>query len=247
MKVTLADGRRDVLVWSADGKTVKVEAEMIVLDGTFARARYEHDQLVGVTLAEGTALRIGGDSFTLPRASIEGAVERVDYSNNSVHVGELVQGLPGEFLHVSNPSCRHESAYRIESAAEGAIRLSSTRLTLARGHLDVDPTDAHVLPNVVPLEYAKAVGGKASGFFAGKRVKTPDGRAGTRIVDIDKTGLSIRVESSKGFRAGDDLIVYDVYAGDRVRIPCWLQAHRDTDGVWRVRSNAGTAAHKSRR
>jgi hypothetical protein len=114
----------------------------------------------------------------------------------------------------------------------------------------VQAVEAHTLPNVVPLEYAKSLGRKpaGSGFFRGKLAATPDGRAQTRIRHVaGDTGMTMTVESPQGFRAGDDLLLYDVQPGDTFLLPGWAHVERLPDGRLRARSNTTLTLERSGR
>src|SRR5262249_6429699 len=75
--------------------------------------------------------------------------------------------------------------------------------------------------------------------FCGKRIATPDGRAATHIREVaGATGMAITVENTHGFRAGDDLLLYDVQPGDNFTLPCWAHLDRLSDGHVRVQTNA---------
>jgi hypothetical protein len=174
-------------------------------------------------------------------------IEKIDELKNSllVRMDSLIdKSVVGQFVHVSNPAYAHESPYQITSlsaAGNGltAIGLAPTRLVLGQGHMDEGPPDGKTLPNVVPIEYAKSVARKSSSFFRGKRIATPDGKGSTRIVDFDDKGMNIAVESSQGFQAGDDLVIYDVGAGDSVRLPTFEQTPPTPAGDRKTGSNGG--------
>lgn len=195
VRIELANGRIDEITWSPEG------------DFRLARS-------------DGGGTTAGSDGAT-------GIIEEIDYEKGILFVRPtrpLEGDLAGRFVHVTNPAYAQDSPYRIAAVAPSdggltAIRLAPTRLILGRAHMDDAPADGKTLPNLVPIEYAKSLKHKYSGFFRGKRLETPDGRSSTRIQAIDDQGLSITVESSDGFRAGDDLLIYDVSVGDGIRIP----------------------------
>jgi hypothetical protein len=214
-RIELTDGRVDEIVWTPAGR--------------FSVGRD------GKTLVDVTG------------ASVKGTIEKIDEQKNSLLVrmdGLIDKSVVGQFVHVSNPAYAQESPYQITSlsaAGNGltAIGLAPTRLVLGQGHMDEGPPDGKTLPNVVPIEYAKSVARKSSSFFRGKRIATPDGKASTRIVDFDDKGMNITVESSQGFQAGDDLVIYDVGAGDSVRLPTFEQTPPTPAGDRKTGSNGG--------
>lgn len=194
IQIDLTDGRTDTVAWSPTG------------DFTLKRS-------------DGMSVRIRPDG-------VAGEIEKIDYDNNILFVrsDHWPDGnFAGKFVYVSNPAYAQESAYRIASAAAEngliTIRLAPTRLILNRGHLDASPTNGQVLPNVIPLEYAKSLARKPSGFLRGKRIAAPCDSAVTTIVGTDARGMALTVKDTKAFKAGDDLTIYDVQAGDHIRIP----------------------------
>jgi hypothetical protein len=210
MKIELVDGSIHYVMWSEQpGKwSWKDGGRTIAFEGGFALQRSD------------------GSRCEVPAANeMIGTIERVDYEACILYTkARLAEGnaLSGQFLFVGNPAYAQDSAYRIDHVATDgdltAIHLAPTRLTLGRGHLEVAPTDGKVLANIVPLEYAKSVGGKASGFFRGKRVTNGDGSAEGRIEQVAGDGLTITLDRPAGFAAGDDVVIYDVSAGDSLRV-----------------------------
>jgi hypothetical protein len=198
LRIELADGRVDTVTWLPDGR-FQVECNGRAL------------------------LDISGKDMT-------GTLKKIDYQNLILYTdAKLPEGnaLAGQVVHVTNPSYSQESPYRIASVTrEGdlfAIHLTPTRFVLGRGHLDTDPPDGNTLPNVLPLEYGKSVARKSSGYFHGKRVATRGGEASARILDFDDTAMIMTVDSAKEFKAGDDLIVYDISEGDTIRLPIYTR------------------------
>jgi hypothetical protein len=249
-KVTLADGRTDYLLHADPGASHswKYGERELRFAGGFGKARVDARGLADLALVGGTSLSAAGVTVELAQAAYEGRIERIDFENNLLYTRvSLPEGevLASAFISLGGREYAQRSAYRIASVtregAETAIQLAPTTLILGRGHLDEAPPDERTLPNVVPLEYAKSLGRKpaGSGFFRGKSVATPDGRARTRIRAVaGDTGMAMTVASARGFRAGDDLVIYDVQPGDPFRLPCWAYLERQADGRLRVRSNA---------
>ena len=60
------------------------------------------------------------------------------------------------------------------------------------------------------------------------------------MTGTDADGLAIKVESNKAFRAGEDLVIYDVQPGDDFQLGCWVHLARDGDGKLRALANAPT-------
>lgn len=254
VKVELGDGACDYLL---DGDTQPIRA----CDGTRAvetgagqcRARFDRDSVVALDVIGGESAVAADVKVKLDRASYDGVIERADHEKRILYTRlRLPEGevLSGQFLYVGSAAdapiaYSQQSPYRISSVRrEGeltAIHLAPTTFIIGRAHLSANPPDAHTLPNVVPLEFAQSLGHKASGFYRGKLATSADGATKTIIRDIDATATTIRVESSAGFKANDDVYIHDLRSGDTIRIPCFASLRRDSSGAWRFSGNvAGT-------
>ncbi len=244
MRIELGSGRSDYVIWSADGKprSWKDGNRALESDGPFALVRLVGGKAVQIVGSGTTSIRYDRVKMTGRRESesMTVTVDRVDYQKNIIYTNSTVRpndALAGKLVYVENPAYAQASAYRIRSvtpAKDGqtAIELMPTRLEIARGHLDRDPpAGGKTLPNVTPFEYAKSVRRSASGFFRGKHVATPDGRASATIRDIAKDGMAMTVSRTDGFKAGDDLIVYDVWPGDALRFSSHLNFRADASGA----------------
>jgi hypothetical protein len=215
-------------------------------DGQFAKISLR-DGRPSDACAIGGSLQIGKMKLTCDVPALRGTIERIDFAHNVLYTKAALpagEALAGQFLFASNPKYFQSSAYRIASVSrdgdETAIQLAPTRLTLAQFTLASNPTDPHALPNEVPLEYAKSVARKPSGFFQGKHITAAgDGGASTTVRDIDGEGLSIAVESSAGFAKGQEVTIHDLWAGDRFDIPAYARATRGADGGWQSASDVG--------
>jgi hypothetical protein len=184
-----------------------------LVDGGSDELRWSPQSGMEVQRTDGTVVKTSSQGFDC-------VVQKVDYEKNILYTKATLP--PCKLVHVANPAYAQMSVFRVASIAkEGdltAIHLIPTRLILGKGHLDADPKYPTVLPNVTPLEYAKSVAHKPSGFFRGKRVATPTGLAVTHIVDTDAEGMALTVQSTQGFKAHDDLIIYDVSEGDFLHV-----------------------------
>jgi hypothetical protein len=241
VKIELTDGRADYVMWSAGkSRSWKDGGHVLGTDGRFAIVRCDASGLTELIATSATSIWFDDVNFT-SSGDDRAAVERVDDAKNILYTkAKLPEGdaLTGKLLYIENAAYSQASAYRIQSvrggdAAMTAIRLMPTRLTLARGHLaDDPPAGGKTLPNITPLEYAKSVRRMSSGFFRGKRVTSGDGKASAVIGDFAKDGTAMTVDSAEGFKAGDDLIIHDVWPGDMLRLPRPIHRSRSADGTW---------------
>ncbi|MGB7156446.1 MAG: heparinase II/III family protein, partial [Tepidisphaeraceae bacterium] len=248
VKIELASGRIDYLVCrdiEVDGapSTWKDGDVELRFDGAFAKVSLDAIGPADV-IAIGGSVTFDGVRLLVTSPAHAGAIERIDAERNVLSARlDLPAGdaLAGEFLFVSNPAYAQASPYRIASVSRdgklSAIQLAPTRLTIGQFRLTQDPTEEHVLPNVVPLEYAKSVVRQPSGYFRGKRATTADGKASTLIRDVDGKGLSITVDGAHGFAAGSDVVIQDVRAGDMITLPTRARAVRGADERWTVTTN----------
>lgn len=238
LRIDLADGRIDFV--RAEVDYVRPEPHDFE---EFLLVRVRDSEIEAATYIGGQSTRFGDLTIDMPRDAYRGSIDRIDFEKSILYTkATLPEGLKlrGEFVSIGNDKYTHRSSYRIESVSrEGditAIHVAPTTIVIGRAHLDRSPPDEKTLPNVVPLEYAKSVGGKASGFFDGKTIATPDDRAKTTIRSI-QGGERITVDSAAGFKAGDDAIIYDIQPGDDFNIPCWVQVKRDENGKWVTTGN----------
>jgi hypothetical protein len=246
VKVTLASGRSDLLL-SGTIDSLKSGDMPLASDAAIARIRLNSSQQPeGLFAIEGRSLSAGGMSLRLEAPRYEGAIDEIDFDQNILYTrADLPAGavLAGQFINLGSDASHHRSSYRIDrvSRKDGrtAIHLAPTTLILGRVHLDRNPPDAKTLPNVVPLEYAKSLAHKDSGFFTGKTIATPDGRARATITGFDGAkGTTISVSDAAGFKAGDDAVIFDVQPGDAFTIPCWARITRGSSGgKWTSTSN----------
>lgn len=206
----------------------------------FAKISTKGGRAQSVALIGATEVTYKGSKISLPAPSFTGRITRIDEQKQILYTSEHLvtdSKLTGEFVSIGNKAYSHRSSYRIASVSydQGmtAIKLAPTSFVIGRAHLDTMPPDDTTLPNVIPLEYAKSVGRKASGFYNGKTIATPDGSARTTITDIlAPDGETIKVESSTGFKASDDAIIYDIQPGDDLLIPRWTIATQNDSGKW---------------
>jgi hypothetical protein len=216
--------------------------DYILKGNGFARISTKDDKIESITLIGAESLSFKGASITLPSATYTGTIDRIDPATSTLYTKAPIadKHFAGQFISIGNPAYTHRSSYRIEKISrEGdttAIKLAPTTFIIGRGHLDQAPPDEKTLPNVVPLEYAKSVGRKASGFYNGKVLTSASNETRTKITDIPAPdGETIKVENSRGFKSGDDVVIHDIQPGDDFTIPCWMQTSRGDN--WKPSGN----------
>jgi hypothetical protein len=264
VKISLTHNRTDYLIHSADTTTHTFTDGDTTLstDATFSRVSFDKQILSTATIINGTRLSINGTTITLPQAAYSGKLEEVDYVNNVLYTREKLPErdlLTNQFILINNPGYSRPTPYRIDNikritrngAELTAIRLAPTTLVLARAHMNKPPDQLpatqpgdlllsrkqdQTLRNIIPLEYAKSLTHKSTGFFRGKKITGP-GAEGL-IYDIDgATGTTIKVEAYPQFTAPGPLIIYDVKATDTFTIPCFAQLTRKPDGTFKCQAN----------
>jgi len=92
---------------------------------------------------------------------------------------------------------------------------------LGRGEVEDDPAEGNTLSSLTPHEYFRAVNRTGdSWFFKGKLIRAASGASTCVLSGTPGTvPLTLTVESSKGFHAGDKLAYCDVQPGDQFTIP----------------------------
>ena len=229
LRVYLADGRRDTLLFSQEG-SIKIRDEVgvpIALDGRFGVIREANGE-VKLSLVEGTRLRFGDAQMELPEAAFEARVMDLEPDSESVI---LDRGLP-KGMRLEGRLCRvkaaegdtpysHDSAYRVISAVDGQnarIGLLHGDPRLARGTVKgIEPPD--ILVSDVPLAFAWGINNSGDkGEYRGKVLRTEDGSFRSEIVDI-LAFKRIRLASVDGLREGARFEILDVKPGDRISIP----------------------------
>ena len=129
--------------------------------------------------------------------------------------------LEGQVIVFDNPHYSRTTAYRIVrvevAAGRTRIHLDGT-LLLGKGMVGA-VKDARTLTSLIPHEYARTVITRSgSGFFHGKRIRTAAGAA-SEIVNVRHgQPMSLTVQSTKGFHAGDVFHYDDVQPGDHFAI-----------------------------
>lgn len=245
VRVDLPDGRSDYLLQSDSPASWKHGSISLEIDSGTAWIELRENKIQRIVLSGGTSLKIGGVVLRADQPHHIAGVQSVDVKNSIVYVEPALPDegqWEGEFITFNRPEYAQSSAYRVQriirEGNRSAIYLSPSTLLLARGHLEQNPSQPGKLPNVVPIEHARSVMRQPSGFFKGKRIETADGRVVTQITDIaDKEVREISVKDSEGFRAGDDLLIYDIQSGDQVQLPATVTAEH-SENTWKITGGA---------
>ena len=229
VRIELADGRRDTLLFSRDGSIEIRDSDgvPIALSGRFGVVR-ERDGEVALFLVEGTRLRFGHAETTLSRARFEARIAEVDADGESVSIDRgLPEGMPleGRLCRVEaypgDTAYSHGSGYRVTAVADGrsaGLVLQHGDPRLARGRVvSVEAPD--ILDCDVPLAFAWGFNNSGDkGEYSGKVLRTEDGSFASRIVEL-LAFKKIRLESVAGLRPGSRFEVLDFKPGDRISIP----------------------------
>ena len=229
VRVELADGRRDTVLFSRNGRMELEDPEgaPIALAGRFGVVR-EGNGEVALFLVEGTRLRFGDAETTLPHARFEARIADMDADAETVTVD---RGLPG-WMRLEDRLCRvesgepdapysHRSGYRV-AAAEGGetdrLFLQHGDPRLVRGKaVSVEAPD--ILNCDVPIAFAWGFNNSGDkGEYRGKVLRTEDGSFSSRIVEL-LAFKKIRLESVRGLRPGSRFEILDFKPDDRISIP----------------------------
>ncbi len=165
-----------------------------------------------------------GDSPRSKSAGWSGTIDAVDTENNAIITSAALpadDSLTGAVIFFNHAKYSHNTAYRIkriEKQGNGCRVSLQGSLGLGLGRVS-SVIDDRTLTSDIPHEYANSVrGGNGSGFFQGKRLRTASG-ASTRVISI-KYGnpMTLVVESSQGFKAGEMFYYDDLQPGDNFEI-----------------------------
>jgi hypothetical protein len=222
LKITRQGGAADLVYSSAD--TVVRRAGDFTFAGRFIHAQVKERKLLGLSLVGAKQFQGLGWRVQPERDSWEGPVSAIDYESSSITTLARLPtdgSLSGQIIVFDNPHYSRTTAYRIirveETGGQTRIHLDGT-LLLGKGVVGA-VKDAQTLTSLVPHEYARTVISRGgSGFFRGKRIRTTTG-ASAEIVNV-RYGqpMSLTVQSTEGFHAGDEFHYDDVQPGDHFTI-----------------------------
>ena len=232
VRIRLADGREDTIVFSRSGsaRIEEKDSPAIDLEGRLGIVRTAEGEEPRLCLAEGTRLRYGQHEVTLPAASFEARILEADPEDGSIVLDQaLLEGMALEdrLCRVgeteSDLSYSHDSAYRVVSVENGEkprLALLHGDFRLSGGTVEEIRDDGVVISNG-PLAFGWGWSNKDDkdkGEFRGKVLRSEDGTFQSRIVEL--FGFKeIRLESAEGLKPGMRFDILDVTSGDRVSIP----------------------------
>jgi hypothetical protein len=222
LKITRRDGATDLVYSSAD--TAVRRAGDFTFAGRFIHAQLKDGKLLALSLVGAKQFEGLGWRVQPERGSWEGPVSAVDYESNIITTTAALptdSSLTGQIILFTNPHYSRTTAYRIVSveAAGGQTRIHlDGTLLLGKGMVGV-VKDAQTLTSLIPHEYARTVNSRTgSGFFHGKRIRTATGVTAEIVSVRPGQPMSLTVQSTKGFHAGDVFHYDDVQPGDQFTI-----------------------------
>lgn len=224
VKITRRDGIVDY-VFSAGDDILRRAPNGIEVAGRFVHARVKDGRLDGLTLAGAREFTGFGRTIRPEQFSRRGTIASLDVEDNAVTTSTPLPAdgsIEGAVITFMNPGYTRNTAYRvakIEKAGGGSRIFLQATTGLGFGRVEA-VLGGGVMTSSVPHEYANSVRkGKGSGFLGGKRIRTAAGAA-TRIVSI-RYGIpmTLTVESTAGFKPGEEFYYDDIQPGDSFEIP----------------------------
>ena len=242
LSIAKRDGTTDLVYSSAD--TVARRAGDFTFAGRFIHAQLKEGKLVALSLVGARQFQGIGWRVQPQHDSWEGPVSAIDYESSVITTLARLPtdgSLSGQIIVFDNPHYSRTTAYRIVdvevSGGKTRIHLDGA-LLLGQGMVGAIK-DAQTLTSLIPHEYARTVNGKAgSGFFRGKRIRTDTG-ATTGIVST-RYGqpMSLTVQNTAGFHAGDVFHYDDVQPGDHFTIILTASLAQTAPGRYDFRGQA---------
>jgi len=228
LRVTLSNGATDYVFSSLD-PAATLKWEKVSFTGAFARARVDaKGQLLQLDLTRSTRFEGFGRKFAAPAAEITGTVKDADFEKGVMVTSAKLPtdgSLTGRTIVFSNPAYSRNTCYhirRVEQTPQGTrVEVEEQTFVLGRGEVEDDPAEGNTLSSLTPHEYFRAVNRTGdSWFFKGKLIRAASGASTCVLSGTPGTvPLTLTVESSKGFHAGDKLAYCDVQPGDQFTIP----------------------------
>lgn len=247
LKVTLADGTIDYYLstlsddpfLARDGKiNVQTDADFAMIrveDGTITQANVEGGSKLRANVADRPLV------VTSPVAETTATIREVDSDNPSFLVdGDLPTGdtLAGQYLLVDAPEYSHNCPYLVESVEpEGdgfRVNLAPTAMDIARATVG-EKKDENTIksPARFPLlgtENKYIEGPDANEYLDGRLVENRTNGATTTVADAKGDLQTLELTDGSDFHVTDNLVVWDVKAGDEITVPLSASLTRTADG-----------------
>ncbi len=245
LRITRQDGAADLVYSSAD--SVARQAGDFTFAGRFIHARLKDGKLLALSLVGAKQFQGLGWSVKPERDRWDGPVAAVDYETSVITTPTRLPtdgSLSGQIIVFANPRYSRTTAYRIVrvEAVGGQTRIHvDGTLLLGKGVVGA-VKDTQTLTSLIPHDYARTVNSKAgSGFFQGKRIRTDTG-ASAGIVSV-RFGqpMSLTVQSTEGFHAGDVFHYDDVQPGDQFTIILTASLSQITPGQYEFQGQSEAA------
>ena len=242
LKITRHDGATDLVYSSAD--TAVRRAGDFTFAGRFIHAQLKDGKLLALSLIGAKQFQGLGWRVQPERDSWRGPVDAADYESSVITTTAALPtdgSLTGRIILFTNPRYSRTTAYRVlrVEAAGGRTRIHlDGTLLLGKGMVGT-VKDAETLTSLIPHEYARTVISRSgSGFFRGKRIRTDTG-ATAEIVNV-RPGqpMSLTVQSTKGFHAGEVFHYDDVQPGDQFTIILTASLSQTAPGQYDFRSQS---------
>lgn len=240
---SLADGKRDIWISAPTSNmtvTARDEGTQVSLHGAFGQCRTQGRELLSVHLLEAKSFTIGEWAIEMHSphrtASVTDAPGATEIRVDSTWPDD--GRYDGDPLHISNSGYSRNAAYTISNVTQDRIRIAQTGTLLGRGVIH-DIPDGRTLITHVPHEYARSVTRRGpSGFFQGKLLQTEDGTAATHIREVVfGDPMTIRVDSSAGFKVGQTFYYHDIQPGDNVAVQHYASLIRVSPRTYQLRAN----------
>ncbi len=238
LRIARQDGATDLVYSSAD-TTVRQAADC-TFAGRFIHAQLQNGQLRALSLVGAKQFQGLGWRVHPARDAWEGQVIATDYGSNVITTSTTLPAdgsLNGQIILFANPRYSRNTAYRIvrieRAGAQTRIRLDGT-LLLGKGLVDAIK-NASTLTSRIPHEYARTVNSKGgSGFFRGKRIRTAAGATAEIASVVYGQPMTLTLDSTRGFRAGDVFYYDDVQPGDQFTIVLSASLSPTTTGQYEL-------------
>ncbi|MBN1341339.1 MAG: heparinase II/III family protein [Phycisphaerae bacterium] len=244
--VELNDGGRDVwCLGASDSSTFSVKdgQRPVVAEGALARVRMKGKAPVAFEMVDARRVEVAGWRIELDAPSRRAMVVGMPTADPTIRIDTDWPDdgrYDGDPAYVTNPRYSRNSAYTLRQVSGSKLVVAQSGTLLGRGVID-QVKDERTLISKVPHEYARPVTRSGpSGFFDGKVIQTADGEVRCHINEVTFGGkgvLTIRVDTTTGFKPGQAYIYHDVQPGDFVTVQHYASMVRVNDGQYALRTN----------